>query len=133
MLTEVVKEVKDREANGWTFEAADASFEKCSSAMPVPTPRFATSPLSRGASSSSKRQMGVVRSEATVKVQVGSDRTVAVGEGMDRSTRSTMHLRSALATAFPELREVRIRPTTRSASSRASGNRCGDAGARRHD
>jgi len=107
VLTEVVAKVKDLEANGWTFEAADASFEL----------------LVRDARSHSKvREFqvenwrviveqnadAVVRSEATVKVRVGADRTVAVGEGNGPVNALDNALRSALATAFPELEKFEL-------------------------
>ncbi len=107
VLTDVVAKVKDLEANGWTFEAADASFEL----------------LVRDARSKSKvREFDVenwrviveqgtdtvVRSEATVKVRVGADRTVAVGEGNGPVNALDNALRSALSTAFPELEKFEL-------------------------
>lgn len=107
VLTEVVGKVKDLEANGWTFEAADASFEL----------------LVRDARSHSKvREFqveswrviveqgagAVVRSEATVKVRVGTDRTVAVGEGNGPVNALDNALRTALSTAFPELEKFEL-------------------------
>lgn len=107
VLTEVVKEVKDREANGWTFEAADASFE-----LLVRDARAHAKV--RDFTVESWRVIveqaadGIVRSEATVKVQVGSDRTVAVGEGNGPVNALDNALRSALATAFPELEKFEL-------------------------
>lgn len=107
VLGKVVDKVKDLEAHGWTFEAADASFEL----------------LVRDARDQAKvREFtveswrviveqgtdGVVRSEATVKVQVGADRTVAVGEGNGPVNALDNALRSALATAFPELEKFEL-------------------------
>lgn len=107
VLGKVVDKVKELEANGWTFEAADASFE-----LLVRDAR--DSGKVREFSVESWRVIveqgtdGVVRSEATVKVQVGADRTVAVGEGNGPVNALDNALRSALATAFPELEKFQL-------------------------
>lgn len=107
VLTTVVDKVKELEASGWTFEAADASFEL----------------LVRDAEADAKvRDFTVeswriiveqgsdanVRSEATVKVRVGSDRMVAVGEGNGPVNALDNALRSALSGAFPELEKFEL-------------------------
>lgn len=107
VLTTVVDKVKELEASGWTFEAADASFEL----------------LVRDAEAGAKvRDFTVeswriiveqgsdanVRSEATVKVRVGSDRMVAVGEGNGPVNALDNALRSALSGAFPELEKFEL-------------------------
>ena len=79
VLTEVVDHVKDLEAKGWTFEAADASFELLL--------RDAMGEQVRGFQVESwraiveQREDGEVLSEATVKVHAGGERIVATGEG----------------------------------------------------
>ena len=107
VLNEVVKQVKDREAHGWTFEAADASFELLvRDARAHAKVRNFTVESWRVIVEQSTD--GVVRSEATVKVQVGSDRTVAVGDGNGPVNALDNALRSALATAYPELEKFEL-------------------------
>jgi len=107
VLTTVLRQVKDKEAHGWTFEAADASFElMVRDAQNGHKVRdFVVESwrviVERGVD-------GAVRSEATVKVQVGSDRTVAVGEGNGPVNALDNALRSALSTAFPELEKFEL-------------------------
>ncbi len=107
VLNEVVAKVKDLEANGWTFEAADASFEllvrdaRAHSKVREFQVESWRVIVEQGADS-------VVRSEATVKVRVGSDRTVAVGEGNGPVNALDNALRSALSTAFPELEKFEL-------------------------
>ena len=99
--------MKDREAHGWTFEAADASFELLvRDARAHAKVRNFTVESWRVIVEQSTD--GVVRSEATVKVQVGSDRTVAVGEGNGPVNALDNALRSALATAYPELEKFEL-------------------------
>lgn len=102
VLGDVVNRVKDLESAGWTFEAADASFEL----------------LLRDAQSGSRTRPftveswrviieqnadGEVLSEATVKVRVGAERTMAVGEGNGPVNALDNALRTALATRYPQL------------------------------
>lgn len=107
LLTEVTAQVKNLESVGWTFEAADASFEL----------------LIRDAQAKAKvrdfvvetwrviveqERDGSVRSEAIVKVQVGDERTVAVGEGNGPVNALDNALRSALSGAFPDLAKFEL-------------------------
>lgn len=107
VLTEVVDKVKDLEAHGWTFEAADASFEllvrdaKEQARVREFTVESWRVIVEQGADE-------VVCSEATVKVRVGTDRTVAVGEGNGPVNALDNALRSALASAFPELEKLEL-------------------------
>ena len=107
VLGAVVAKVKDLESEGWTFEAADASFE-----LLVRDAR--NQAKVRDFTVESWRVIveqgtdAVVRSEATVKVKVGSDRTVAVGEGNGPVNALDNALRTALATAFPELAKFEL-------------------------
>ena len=107
LLTRVTQSVKDLEANGWTFEAADASFE-----LLIRDTR--ANAKIRAFTVESWRVIveqstdGQVSSEATVKVQVGGDRTVAAGEGNGPVNALDNALRSALSTAFPELEKFEL-------------------------
>lgn len=107
VLGTVVDRVKELESQGWTFEAADASFELLvrDSREKGKVRQFTVESwrviVEQGADS-------VVRSEATVKVRVGSDRTVAVGEGNGPVNALDNALRTALSTAFPELEKLEL-------------------------
>jgi 2-isopropylmalate synthase len=78
LLTRVVDQVKALESKGWTFEAADASFELLlraddglTRAFEVESWRTIVEQLSDGE----------VKSEATVKVHAGGERIISTSEG----------------------------------------------------
>ncbi len=106
-LTRVIDRVKELEARGFTFEAADASFEL----------------LLRDEVEGSRRRHftveswraiveqgpdGQVRSEATVKVHAGGERIVATGEGNGPVNALDQALRLALTRTFPELERLEL-------------------------
>ncbi len=110
----IVEAVKDREAAGWSYEAADASFEllirdelaSADSAMGVPVPP-------RPFTLESYRVIventgGSVNSEATVKVHVGGRRIIATAEGNGPVNALDSALRSAVAERYPELNDVEL-------------------------
>ena len=107
LLTSVARQVKELEAAGWTFEAADASFElllhdaqahRKVRKFTVETWRVIVE----------QERDGSVRSEGVVKVLVGDNRTVAVGEGNGPVNALDIALRTALSTAFPELAKFEL-------------------------
>lgn len=106
-LGRVVDRVKDLEAGGYSFEAADASFELLVDEVIAGRRR-------RHFTVESWRviveQLGEteVRSEATVKVHAGGERIVATGEGNGPVNALDNALRSALAQIFPELSELEL-------------------------
>ncbi|MFC0433025.1 citramalate synthase [Kutzneria buriramensis] len=75
-----VQKVKELEAKGWSFEAADASLELLlrSELSEVDEPPFV---LESYRVLLDHRQDGVIVSEATVKVHVGGERVIATAEG----------------------------------------------------
>ncbi len=102
LLGRVVDRVKDLESAGWTFEAADASFEL----------------LLRDEMAGERRRHFVVESwrtiveqgpdgrvvsEATVKVHAGGERIISTGEGNGPVNALDNALRAGLTAAFPEL------------------------------
>ncbi len=107
VLSAVVDDVKKREAQGWTFEAADASFE-----LLVRDARAGHAVRDFAVESwrviVERGEDHKVRSEATVKVQAGSQRTVAVGEGNGPVNALDNALRSALSTVYPELEKFEL-------------------------
>ncbi|MFN8169024.1 MAG: citramalate synthase [Candidatus Nanopelagicales bacterium] len=107
VLGRVVERVKDLEATGWTFEAADASFEL----------------LLRDEMNGEKRRHftveswrtiveqgpdGRVVSEATVKVHAGGERIISTGEGNGPVNALDNALRAGLTAAFPELARLEL-------------------------
>ena len=106
VLSEVVEHVKDLESEGWTFEAADASFELML--------RGAMGEQVRGFSVESwraiveQREDGEVLSEATVKVHAGGERIVATGEGNGPVNALDRALRQALTQIYPELDDIAL-------------------------
>lgn len=102
-LTEVTRKVKDLEAGGWSFEAADASFELLvRDALPGAA-------LARPFTLESyrvqveHREDGAVVSEATVKVRVRGERVIATAEGNGPVNALDEALRTALSKHYPEL------------------------------
>lgn len=106
-LTRVTERVKALEAQGYTFEAADASFElllreELDGARPayfdVESWRVITE----------SRVAGQALSEATVKLVAGGERQVATGEGNGPVNALDHALRKALVPVYPELGRVEL-------------------------
>jgi 2-isopropylmalate synthase len=101
----VVDRVKVLEADGWSFEAADASFELLLRAeLPdAPAPLFE---LESYKTSVEHWGNGVVVSEATVKVHVDGERIISTAEGNGPVNALDRALRQALVNRYPELADV---------------------------
>ncbi|HEX4700048.1 MAG TPA: citramalate synthase [Actinomycetes bacterium] len=111
LLGRVTAKVKHLESRGYTFEAADASFELLLRAeveghapdlFQVESWRVIVD--AHGDSHTS----GTATAEATVKAWVGGERVVAVGEGNGPVNALDHALRSALAQAYPELAKLEL-------------------------
>jgi 2-isopropylmalate synthase len=101
-LTSVTESVKELEARGWSFEAADASFELLvRDALPGGVVRPFS--LESYRVIVEHRADGAVVSEATVKLVVRGDRVIATAEGNGPINALDEALRSALSTAYPAL------------------------------
>jgi 2-isopropylmalate synthase len=107
-LSSVTRKVKDLEAVGWSFEAADASFELLvrdelpGSAYARP---FA---LESYRVQTEHREDGAVVSEATVKVRVRGERIIAAAEGNGPVNALDEALRVALSKYYPELKSFEL-------------------------
>lgn len=108
----VVAAVKEREARGWSYEAADASFELLlRGELPgAPVPLFE---LESWRTTVEHRADGRVVSEAVVKVLLpdgvgGSERVVTVGEGNGPVNALDTALRTALVGRWPLLADVEL-------------------------
>ena len=111
----IVDAVKDREAAGWSYEAADASFELLIRDELAATDAHAAGvlPAARPFTLESYRVIvenvaGSVTSEATVKVHVGGRRIIATAEGNGPVNALDSALRSAVAEQYPELNQVEL-------------------------
>jgi 2-isopropylmalate synthase len=108
----VVDQVKVLEADGWSFEAADASFELLLRAQlpDAPAPLFE---LESYRTSVEHWGNGVVVSEATVKVHLRngdgtSERIISTGEGNGPVNALDNALRQALVGRYPQLAGVSL-------------------------
>src|SRR6476660_4582487 len=103
----VVDQVKVLEADGWSFEAADASFELLLRAqLPgAPAPLFE---LESYKTSVEHWGNGVVVSEATVKVHVDGERIITTAEGNGPVNAIDNALRQALVSRYPQLAQVSL-------------------------
>ncbi|MFI7072101.1 citramalate synthase [Micromonospora sp. WMMD754] len=107
-LSSVTARVKELEAGGWSFEAADASFELLvRSELPdaAPARPFA---LESYRVLVEHREDGAVVSEATVKIRVRGERVIATAEGNGPVNALDEALRVGLARHYPELREFEL-------------------------
>ncbi|MDN5933188.1 MAG: citramalate synthase [Pseudonocardia sp.] len=104
-VSSVVATVKEREALGWSFEAADASLE-----LLMRTARGDGDPAPFACESyrviTERRADGAVVAEATVKVLVDGQRLIATSEGNGPVNALDAALRSALLPSSPWLADV---------------------------
>ncbi len=107
-LTAVTRKVKDLEAGGWSFEAADASFEL------LVRDELPGAALTRPFALESyrvqveHREDGAVVSEATVKVRVRGERVIATAEGNGPVNALDEALRKALLVHYPQLKSFEL-------------------------
>jgi 2-isopropylmalate synthase len=101
-LSRVTTKVKELEAGGWSFEAADASFELLvraelngSVVRPFSLESYRVQV--------EHREDGAVVSEATVKIRVRGERVIATAEGNGPVNALDEALRAGLAKHYPQL------------------------------
>ena len=105
LVSKVVEQVKGLEAQGWTFEAADASFELL---------LLREDGMQAGFEVESWRTIveqdadGTVRSEATVKLVVDGERIITTAEGNGPVNALDRALRRAIAKVHPDLDPLRL-------------------------
>ncbi|HEX8632459.1 MAG TPA: citramalate synthase [Catenuloplanes sp.] len=102
-LSTVTGRVKELEAQGWSFEAADASFELLVRAELPGQALVRPFALESYRVQVEHREDGAVVSEATVKVRVRGERVIATAEGNGPVNALDEALRVALARHYPEL------------------------------
>jgi 2-isopropylmalate synthase len=108
VVEKVVETIKQREAEGWSYEAADASFAllladeldgpDAASPFTVESYRVIVD----------RREDGRMVSEATVKVHAGGRRIISTEEGNGPVNALDRALRSALGEAYPRLAEFEL-------------------------
>ncbi len=103
----VIDRVKTMEAEGYSFEAAEASFElllrqEVDPSRPRPFTLESYRVISDG------RSDGAMTSEATVKIHVRGERIVSTGEGNGPVNALDMALRQALERFYPTLGEFEL-------------------------
>jgi 2-isopropylmalate synthase len=101
----VLEQVKEAEHHGYAFEAADASFEllvRRSAGI------LATWFELEGYRVVIERGAAQDRSEAIVRLQLGADRVVAVGEGVGPVDALDQALRRGLVGLYPALQRIRL-------------------------
>ncbi len=107
VIGRVTDKVKSLEANGYSFEAADASFELLlRDELAGERRRHFTVESWRVIVE--QREDGVVTSEATVRLEAKGERVVAVGEGNGPVNALDRALRAALEQTFPELAALEL-------------------------
>jgi 2-isopropylmalate synthase len=105
LVSRVVEQVKELEAQGWTFEAADASFELLlldgqgvEVAFEVESWRTIVE----------QDANGEVKTEATVKVHIDGDRIISTAEGNGPVNALDRAMRRAIVQKYPDLESVRL-------------------------
>jgi 2-isopropylmalate synthase len=108
VLSRITERVKDMEARGYTFEAADASFELLLREE-VDGERLRLFDVeSWRVITEHRAQVGEAVSEATVKLVAGGRRLVATGEGNGPVNALDHALREALLQVYPELERLEL-------------------------
>ena len=107
VIGRVTDQVKDLEAHGYSFEAADASFELLLRDELAGT-RKRHFTVESWRVIVERREDGAVTSEATVRLTAKGERVVAVGEGNGPVNALDKALRAALEQTFPELASMQL-------------------------
>jgi 2-isopropylmalate synthase len=106
VVSKVVERVKDRESSGWSYEAADASFELLvRDELQAAPEQFV---LESYRAIVDRREDGTVTTEATVKVHAGGRRVIRTAEGNGPVNALDLALRSALEEVFPRLADLEL-------------------------
>ncbi|HEV2885905.1 MAG TPA: citramalate synthase [Jatrophihabitans sp.] len=106
VVGKVVDRVKERESAGWSYEAADASFEL------LVREELHTAPVQFVLESYrviiDRREDGNLMTEATVKVHASGRRVMTTAEGNGPVNALDLALRSALEEVFPRLADLEL-------------------------
>ncbi len=105
VVSAVVERVKALEAQGWSFEAADASFELLVREQQGSERKFM---VESWRTIVEQREDGKVVSEATVKLHANGERLVSTGEGNGPVNALDNALRNAVSQLFPDLGKLEL-------------------------
>ncbi|HUJ06295.1 MAG TPA: citramalate synthase [Streptosporangiaceae bacterium] len=105
LASAVLDEIKDAEHRGYTFEAADASFELLVRRIAGRAPAWFEL---EGYRVVIEKAGGTDRSEAIVRLLLGEQRVVAVGEGVGPVHALDQALRRALSELYPQLADIHL-------------------------
>ena len=105
VVSRVVEQVKVLESQGWSFEAADASFELLILGSEGKELSFEVESWRTIVEQDSD---GVVRTEATVKIHLDGERIISTAEGNGPVNALDRALRRAIVQKYPELEGMRL-------------------------
>ncbi len=105
VVTKVVEQVKRLESEGWTFEAADASFELL---ILDGQGREVAFEVESWRTIVEQDPDGVVKTEATVKIWINGDRIISTAEGNGPVNALDRAMRRAIVQAYPDLDTLRL-------------------------
>jgi 2-isopropylmalate synthase len=105
LATAVLEEIKVAEHRGYAYEAADASFELLVRRVAGRSPSWFAL---EGYRVVIERADGTDRSEAIVRLLLGEQRVVAVGEGVGPVHALDQALRKALTELYPQLNDIHL-------------------------
>ncbi len=109
VLAKVTDRVKAAEAQGYTFDAADASFELLlREELDGSRPRYFTVESWRTMVQTLSEDVSLTLAEATVKLHTGRGRVVCTGEGNGPVNALDHALRQALVDVYPELEDFEL-------------------------
>jgi 2-isopropylmalate synthase len=104
----VVERVKEREADGWSYEAADASFELLVRDELAVDGREEPFVVESYRVMVDRREDGTLVSEATVKLHAGGRRVISTEEGNGPVNALDRALRKALERTYPQLAKMEL-------------------------
>lgn len=109
-ITDLVNQVKDLEAKGYAYDAADASFEILAKKSLSSVPNFFDLVGFRVLDERKFDSKGriVTVAEATIKIKIGSKTTMAVSEGNGPVNALDKALRKSLSRKYPSLKDIRL-------------------------
>src|SRR5690606_10056061 len=108
LLGRVTDRVKVAEANGYTFDAADASFELLLRNELDQAPVYWTTESWRVHVQTQGDDVTLADAEATVKMLAGGERVVTTGEGNGPVNALDHALRQAVAGTYPEIERFEL-------------------------
>ncbi len=109
-ITDLVNQVKDLEAKGYAYDAADASFEILAKKSLSSVPNFFDLVGFRVLDERKFDSKGriVTVAEATIKIKIGNKTTMAVAEGNGPVNALDKALRKSLSRKYPSLKDIRL-------------------------